>query len=74
VTNFLLARRGHQGGDALFGYRYTLTAVRPDGRESAQMRHTGRPPFARNSRPQRAVANAFPHPVRRTLRASSARA
>jgi hypothetical protein len=32
VTNFLLARRGHQGDEALFVYRYTLAVVGQDGR------------------------------------------
>jgi len=74
VTNFLLARRGHQGGEESFVYRYTPAAVRPDGHGNAQMRHGGRSPFARGSRAQRAVANAPPHPDRYTLRASPARA
>jgi len=73
VTNFLLARRGHQGDEEISVYRYTLAAVRPDGHGNAQMRHTGRPPFARDSRTQRAVANASSHPARRSLRASPAR-
>jgi len=70
LTNFLLARRGHQGGEALFVYRYTLSVVRRDGRGNAQMRHRRRPPFARDSWAQLAVASA-PHPSRPALDASA---
>ena len=70
LTNFLLARRGHQGGDALFVYRYTLSVVRRDGRGNAQRRHRRRPPFARDSAAQLAVASA-PHTSRPPLDASA---
>jgi len=70
VTNFLLARRGHQGSEALFVYRYTLAVVRRDGRGNARKRHRRRPPFARDSRAQLAVARA-PHPSRSLLHASA---
>ena len=69
MTNFLLARRGHQGDEEISVYRYSLTGVRPDGHGNAQMRHTGRPPYARDSRTQRAVAERF-LPSRSPLAAS----